>query len=124
VKIINSTKAPAALGPYVQAVEINGFVYLSGMLALNPETGEFIDGNIKDHTHQIFKNIVAVLEAAKLTLTNIVKVTVFLNDMEDFVAVNEVYGEYFSVHEPARSCIEVARLPKDASIEIEVIAAK
>jgi 2-iminobutanoate/2-iminopropanoate deaminase len=118
---IQTSKAPAAIGPYSQAIRVNGFVYTSGQLGLDPETGELKDG-VQEQTHQAFKNIQAILKEEGLDLNHIVKTTVFLNDMNDFAAVNEVYATYFSGSFPARSAVEVARLPKDGLVEIEAIA--
>lgn len=118
---IQTSKAPAAIGPYSQAIRVNGFVYTSGQLGLDPETGELKDG-VQEQTHQAFKNIQAILKEEGLDLNHIVKTTVFLNDMNDFSAVNEVYATYFSGSFPARSAVEVARLPKDGLVEIEAIA--
>lgn len=119
--VIQTSKAPAAIGPYSQAIRVNGFVYTSGQLGLDPETGELKDGVI-EQTHQAFKNIQAILKEEGLDLNKIVKTTVFLNDMNDFAAVNEVYATYFTGSFPARSAVEVARLPKDGLVEIEAIA--
>ncbi|OKL35769.1 RidA family protein [Domibacillus mangrovi] len=121
MKIINTKKAPAAIGPYSQGIIVNNLFYSSGQIPLTAE-GTLVDGSIEEQTHQVFKNLKAVLEEAGASLESVVKVTVFLSDMEEFGAVNEVYGEYFSAHKPARSCVEVARLPKDVKVEIEVIA--
>ncbi|OAH56770.1 MULTISPECIES: RidA family protein [Bacillaceae] len=121
MKIINTKKAPAAIGPYSQGIIVNNLFYSSGQIPLTAE-GTLVDGSIEEQTHQVFANLKAVLEEAGASLESVVKVTVFLSDMEEFGAVNEVYGEYFSVHKPARSCVEVARLPKDVKVEIEVIA--
>ena len=118
---IQTSKAPAAIGPYSQAIRVNGFVYTSGQLGLDPETGELKEG-VQAQTHQAFKNIQAILEEEGLDLNHIVKTTVFLNDMNDFAAVNEVYATYFTGSFPARSAVEVARLPKDGLVEIEAIA--
>ena len=118
---IQTSKAPAAIGPYSQAIRVNGFVYTSGQLGLDPKTGELKEG-VQAQTHQAFKNIQAILEEEGLDLNHIVKTTVFLNDMNDFAAVNEVYATYFTGSFPARSAVEVARLPKDGLVEIEAIA--
>ena len=118
---IQTSKAPAAIGPYSQAIRVNGFVYTSGQLGLDPETGELKAG-VQEQTHQAFKNIQAILEEEGLNLNHIIKTTVFLNDMNDFTAVNEVYATYFTDSFPARSAVEVARLPKDGLVEIEAIA--
>ncbi|MFV0470080.1 MAG: RidA family protein [Dysgonomonas sp.] len=123
-KIISSNAAPAAIGPYSQAVEVNGFVYVSGQLPINPATGEFPTGGIKEQTEQSFKNIKAILAEAGLTTDNIVKTTVLLADMNDFSGMNEVYAEQFNTTFPARSAFAVKALPKNALVEIEVIAAR
>src|SRR3954470_12291442 len=121
MKIINTTEAPAAIGPYSQGITANNLFYSSGQIPLTAE-GELIGGDVKAQTHQVFKNLQAVLKESGASLETVVKATVFIKDMNDFAAINEVYGEYFSVHKPARSCVEVARLPKDVLIEIEVVA--
>lgn len=120
-KAIKTTKAPGAIGPYSQAIQVNGFVYTSGQLGLNPETGELKE-NVQEQTHQALKNVAAILEEAGLSLENVVKMTVYLKDMNDFTSVNEIYATYFKGTPPARSAIEVARLPKDGLVEIEAIA--
>lgn len=122
-KTINAPKAPAAVGPYVHAVEANGLIFTSGQIGLIPETGELQNG-IEAQTHQVFKNLQAVLEAAGSDLDSAVKTSVFLDDINDFGKVNEIYAEYFNGETPARSCVEVAKLPKGALVEIEVIAVK
>lgn len=121
-KEISTTNAPAALGPYSQAIEMNGLVFLSGQLGIVPKTGEFVEGGVKEQTEQVFKNILAVLNEANLTLDNIVKTTVLLADMADFADVNEVYAKQFTGTFPARSAFAVKTLPKNAEVEIEVIA--
>ena len=121
MEIINTTEAPAAIGPYSQGITVNNLFYSSGQIPLTAE-GELIQGDVKEQTHQVFKNLQALLKEAGSTLESVVKTTVFIKDMNDFSAVNEVYGGYFSTHKPARSCVEVARLPKDVLVEIEVIA--
>ena len=113
--------APAAIGPYSQGIIVNNMFYSSGQIPLTAR-GELIEGDVREQTHQVFKNLAAVLEAAGASFDSVVKATVFIKDMNDFAAINEVYGEYFSAHKPARSCVEVARLPKDVLVEIEVIA--
>ncbi|NLI90320.1 MAG: RidA family protein [Epulopiscium sp.] len=120
-EVIETNKAPGALGPYSQAIKINGMVYTSGQLGINPETGEMPD-DLESQAHQVFKNIKAVLEAAGTDMDKVVKTLVFLSDMDDFLAVNKIYEEYFTGDYPARSAVEVARLPKDAKLEVEVIA--
>jgi len=123
-KSISTTNAPAAIGPYSQAVEINGMVFVSGQLPIDPSTGLIISGNIKDQTAQVFRNIRNILSEAGLGMENIVKTTVFLTDMADFADVNEIYAKQFSGVFPARSAFAVKSLPKEAPIEIEVIAVR
>jgi 2-iminobutanoate/2-iminopropanoate deaminase len=123
-KVISTTDAPAAIGPYSQAIEANGMIFLSGMLPIDPATGEFASDNAKGQTEQIFKNIKALLSAAGLTVDNIVKTTVFLDDMSYFAEMNEVYAAQFNGTFPARSALAVQTLPKNALVEIEVIAMK
>ncbi|MGH4125893.1 MAG: RidA family protein [Clostridium sp.] len=121
-KIISTIKAPAALGPYSQAVKVGGMVYTSGSLAINASTGEFINDDIKKATAQSLDNLKFILEEAGTSLDKVVKTLVFLKDMNDFADMNEVYSQYFKENPPARSCVQVAKLPKDALLEIEVIA--
>jgi 2-iminobutanoate/2-iminopropanoate deaminase len=121
MKAVQTNQAPAAIGPYSQGIIVNNLFFSSGQIPLKAE-GIMVQGDIKEQTHQVFKNLKAVLAEAGATLETVVKATVFIKNMEEFAAVNEVYGEYFSTHKPARSCVEVARLPKDALIEIEVVA--
>jgi len=121
MKVIQTSEAPAAIGPYSQGIVVNNLFYSSGQIPLTAE-GELIQGDVKEQTHQVFSNLKAVLKEAGASLETVVKATVFIKNMDEFAAVNEVYGEYFSVHKPARSCVEVARLPKDVLVEIEVIA--
>lgn len=123
MKVVHTNQAPAAIGPYSQAMEVNGYIFTSGQLALTAE-GEFLGGDIQQQTHQVFANLKAVLEAAGTSLDKVIKATVFMSDMNEFVEMNEVYEEHFGEHKPARSAVEVARLPKDAKVEIEVIAQK
>ena len=122
-KTIYAEKAPAAVGPYVHAVEAGNLVFTSGQLGLNPEDGTLPEG-IEAQTHQALKNLGAVLEAAGAGYDDVVRTMVFLDNMDDFAVVNKIYGEYFKEEVPARSCVEVARLPKGGLIEIECIAAK
>lgn len=122
-KTVFAKKAPAAVGPYVHAVETEQLVFTSGQLGLDPETGVLAEG-IEAQTHQALKNLGAVLQAAGLGYTDVVRTMVFLDNMDDFATVNSIYAEYFVGEAPARSCVEVARLPKDGLIEIEAIAAK
>jgi 2-iminobutanoate/2-iminopropanoate deaminase len=119
---ISSKNAPAAIGPYSQAIKTGNLIFLSGQLPINPETGEFAPGLITEQTEQIFKNIQAVLAEAGLTVGNVVKTTVFLADIADFAAMNEVYARHFKEPYPARSAFAVKTLPKNALVEIEVIA--
>ena len=123
-KVVHSQQAPKALGPYSQAIVANGMVYCAGQIPLVPETGEVVAGGIGEQTEQVLSNLRAVLKAAGSDLTRAVKTTVFLKSMDSFAAMNEVYGrpEYFGAHPPARTTVEVARLPKDVLVEIEVIA--
>lgn len=121
MKIVQTNAAPQAIGPYSQGIIVNNMFYSSGQIPLTAE-GALIEGDVQVQAHQVFKNLQAVLEAANASFETVVKATVFIKDMEDFAAINEVYGEYFQNHKPARSCVEVARLPKDVLLEIEVIA--
>lgn len=121
MKIIHSNAAPQAIGPYSQGIVVNNMFYSSGQIPLRPD-GTLVTGDLGEQTHQVFHNLQAVLEEAGCSLASVVKTTVFLKDMNDFNAVNEIYGNYFGNHKPARSCVQVARLPKDVALEIEVIA--
>ena len=122
-KIINAENAPAAVGPYCHAVEAGNFVFTSGQIGLDPNTQELAEG-IEAQTKQVLENLKAVLKAVGLTLSDVIKTTVFLDDVSDFGVVNEIYETYFNDSKPARSCVEAGALPKGALIEIEVIAAK
>lgn len=122
MKIVSTTNAPAAIGPYSQGIIANGLFISSGQIPLTAE-GELVEGDIVAQTNQVFKNLEAVLAEAGLTLNNVIKTTVFLKDMNDFAAMNDAYANNFGDHKPARSAVEVARLPKDVKVEIEVIAA-
>ena len=124
MKVVNTNKAPKAIGPYSQAIEANGLIITSGQLPIDPATGEFAPGGIKEQTRQSLKNAKAILEEAGIGLGNVMKTTVFLSDMNDFAAMNEVYAEFFSEPFPARSAIAVKTLPKNALVEVECIAAK
>jgi 2-iminobutanoate/2-iminopropanoate deaminase len=121
MKVVQTDKAPAAIGPYSQGIVVNNMFYSSGQIPLTA-AGTMVEGEIAAQTHQVFENLKAVLEGANASLETVVKATVFIKNMDDFAAFNEVYGQYFSAHKPARSCVEVARLPKDALVEIEVVA--
>ncbi len=121
-KIFVSQDAPAPVGPYSQAVEVDGTVYLSGQISIDPKTNEVFTGDIQKQTEMVMSNINAVLEACDLTFGNVIKTAIFLTDMNDFAKVNEVYGKAFPENPPARSCVQVAGLPKGVNVEIEVIA--
>jgi len=121
-EIIQTEHAPQAIGPYSQAVKVNGLVFASGQIPTDPATGQFVAGGIKEQTEQVLKNLSAVLEAAGSGLKQVVKTTVFLIDMDEFVAMNEVYGRFFAEQPPARATVQAARLPRDARVEIEAIA--
>lgn len=120
--IIKTESAPNTIGPYSQAVRANGFVFCSGQIPLDPETGQFVADGIREQTEQVLRNLMAVLEAAGTSLDRVVKTTVFLSNLNDFGAMNEVYARFFDENCPARSTIEAGRLPRDARVEIEVIA--
>lgn len=124
MKAINTEKAPAAIGPYSQAIEANGFIFASGQLPIDPATGCFPEGDIKEQTRQSLTNAKNILEAAGTDLAHVVKTTVFLSDMANFGAMNEVYAEFFDAPYPGRSAVAVKTLPKDALVEIECIAVK
>jgi len=121
-EIVQTERAPQAIGPYSQAIKANGFVFASGQIPTDPQTGQFVPGGIQEQTKQALKNLAAVLEAAGSGLDRIVKTTVFLADMNEFSAMNEIYGEFFTENPPARATVEAARLPRDARVEIEAIA--
>ncbi|BCJ87415.1 RidA family protein [Effusibacillus dendaii] len=122
-KIVSTSQAPAAIGPYSQAVLTGNMLFTSGQIPLTPD-GQLVTGDIQTQTHQVFKNLQAVLQEAGMTFKNVVKATVFVADMNDFAKVNEVYAQYFSEKPPARSTVQVARLPRDVGIEIDLIAVK
>ena len=124
MKQISTSNAPAAIGPYSQAIEVNGVVYTSGQLPIDPATGAFPEGGVQEQTRQSLLNVQAILAEAGLTLANVVKTTVFLADMGDFAAMNEIYAQFFTEPFPARSAIAVKALPKGALVEIEVVAAR
>ncbi|MGA2318257.1 MAG: RidA family protein [Thermodesulfobacteriota bacterium] len=121
-KVIQTEKAPKAIGPYSQAIQAGNFLFLSGQIPLDPKTGELVKGDIRQQTQQVLENIKGVLESQKLGMEDVVKVTIFLKDIGNFNQVNEVYATYFPSSPPARSTVEVAKLPRDADIEIEAIA--
>lgn len=122
-KVISTTNAPAAVGPYVQAIQAGNFLYASGQLGLIPETGTLPEG-VEAQTVQALKNVEAILAEAGYTKEDVIKTSVFLDDINDFATINGIYAEFFGEHRPARSCVEVAKLPKGGLIEIEIIAAK
>lgn len=121
-KIVRTEKAPAPVGPYNQAVVAGNLVFTAGQIAINPATGAFEENDIRKQTRRVLNNLAAVLQAAGSDLNNVIKTTVFLKDMNDFAAMNEVYGEFFAENAPARSAVEVARLPKDVLVEMECVA--
>lgn len=121
ISFVSTDKAPAAIGPYSQAAKAGSFLFASGQIPLRPD-GTLVEGDIVEQAHQVFANIKAVLAEAGGSLSDVVKATVFIKDMNDFGKLNEVYGEYFGDHKPARSTVEVARLPRDVKVEIEVVA--
>ena len=120
--IISTDGAPRAIGPYSQAIRAGELVFASGQIPIDPVTGEFVPGGIAEQTEQVLRNLTAVFEAAGVTMTQVVKTTVFLVDMDDFAAMNEVYGRFFGSEPPARATVQAARLPRDARVEIEAIA--
>lgn len=124
MKALHTDKAPAAIGPYSQAIEVNSMVFASGQIPLDPATGNVVEGGIKEQTRQALTNAKAIMEGAGLTLANVVKTTVFMADMNDFAAMNEVYATFFSEPYPARSAVAVKTLPKGVLVEVECIAAK
>ena len=121
-RIIQTDQAPAAIGPYSQAIRIGDFLYTSGQIALDPESGIFLSGEIEEETEQTLKNISAILQAGGVNFENVIKTTVYLSDLNDFTRMNQVYEKYFSKNKPARACVQVAALPKGAKIEIDAIA--
>ena len=123
-KVISTSTAPAAIGPYSQAIQVGNLVFASGQIPIDPATGSFVEGDVKEQARQSLTNVKAILEEAGLTLDNVVKTTVFLADMNDFADVNAVYAEFFAEPYPARSAVAVKTLPKGALVEIEVIAAQ
>ncbi|MBS5934855.1 MAG: RidA family protein [Clostridiales bacterium] len=122
--IISTDKAPQAIGPYSQAVEVNGMIYTSGMIPINPADGTLVTGAVEEQAEQALKNLKALIEESGSSMDKVIKTTVFIKDMNDFAKINEVYARYFTDNYPSRSCVEVARLPKDVLIEIEAIAIK
>lgn len=123
-QIISTSNAPAAIGPYSQAVQVGNILYTSGQIAIDPQTGNLAGNTIEEQTKQVMKNLSAILEAAGYTFGDVIKTTVFITDMSQFGTVNQIYGECFTANPPARSCVEVKSLPKGALVEVEVIASK
>ncbi len=122
-QVISTDKAPRAIGPYSQAISANGFLFVSGQIAINPETGEILDAPAAEQTRLVLSNLKAILEAAGSDLSHVVKTTVYLKDLKEFEAINQVYSDFFGRHKPARACVEVSRLPRDVAVEIDAIAA-
>lgn len=122
--VISTDKAPAAIGPYSQAIEVNGMIYTSGMIPIDPSTGELVTGSVEAQAEQAISNLEALLAASGSSIEKAVKTVVFISNMDDFGKINEVYAKHFKEPYPARSCIQVARLPKDVAIEIEAVAVK
>jgi 2-iminobutanoate/2-iminopropanoate deaminase len=120
--IVITPHGPKPIGPYSQAIKANGFLFVSGQVALDPQTGEFAGADVRQQTERVMENLKAILEAGGVSLAHVVKTTVYLKDMNEFTAMNEVYGRYFTVAPPARSTVQAARLPKDALVEIDVVA--
>ena len=120
--VVFTPRGPRPIGPYSQAIKANGFLFLSGQIALDPESGKFTGTDVRLQTERVMENLKAILEASGVSLGHVVKTTVYLKDMNEFTAMNEVYGRYFTAAPPARSTVEAARLPKDALVEIDVVA--
>ena len=121
-RIIQTEQAPVAIGPYSQAIRIGDFLYTSGQIALDPESGIFLSGEIEEETEQTLKNISAILQAGGVNFENVIKTTVYMSDLNDFTRMNQIYEKYFSTNKPARACVQVAALPKGAKLEIDAIA--
>ena len=121
-EIVRTDRAPAAIGPYSQAVKIGAMIFVSGQIPIDPATGDIVNGDIKVQTRQVLTHLQSVLEAAGTSMAKVVKTTVFITNMDDFAHVNEIYAEFFTTQPPARACVEVSRLPKNVSVEIEAIA--
>ena len=122
MKVVATDSAPKAIGPYSQAIAANGMVFVSGQIPIDPATGNLVEGPIADQTKRVMTNLAAILEAAGASFSKVVKTTVYLKDMGDFVEMNEAYGSYFPDHKPARATVQVAKLPRDVSVEIDCIA--
>ena len=123
-KVISTAEAPKAIGPYSQAIEAGGFIFVSGQIPLIPATGEIVEGSVEVQTARVLENLKAILEAAGASLEDVVKTTVYITNMDDFAKVNGIYGQYFQENPPARVCVEVSKLPKGALVEIDVIATR
>ncbi|MCK4241339.1 MAG: RidA family protein [Candidatus Atribacteria bacterium] len=123
-EIIKTQRAPLAIGPYSQAIKVGDLLFVSGQISIKPETNEFMDGDVEVQTEQVLENIKSILEAADSSLKNVVKVTIYLKNMEDFALANKIYSKYFEDNLPARACVEVSNLPKNAKLEIDAIAIK
>lgn len=123
-KEISTKNAPAAIGPYSQAIEVNGMIYTSGMIPINPQTGELVTGSVEEQAEQAFSNLKALIEASGSSMDKVVKTVVFIKNMDDFGKINAIYEKYFTEPYPARSCVEVARLPKDVVLEVEAVTIK
>lgn len=123
-KVISTDQAPAAIGPYSQAIEIGNLIFTSGMIPINPVTGELVTGSVEAQAEQAFTNLKNLIEASGASMDKVIKTVVFIRDMEDFGKINEIYAEYFPEPYPARSCVEVARLPKDVALEVEAVVEK
>lgn len=121
---ISTKNAPAAIGPYSQAIEVNGMIYTSGMIPINPQTGELVTGSVEEQAEQAFSNLKALIEASGSSMDKVVKTVVFIQNMDDFGKINAIYEKYFAEPYPARSCVEVARLPKDVALEVEAVTIK
>ena len=122
IDIVATDRGPRAIGPYSQGIKANGFVFLSGQIALDPQTQQIVEGDVARQTERVLENLKGIVEAAGSSIQRVVKTTVFLSDINDFAAMNEVYARYFTAHPPARSTVEVARLPRDVRVEIDLIA--
>ena len=120
-KIVSTDRAPAAIGPYSQAIQFSGLLYVSGQIGIDPQTGEFVDGTIEGQTEQVLENLKAIIEEAGMTLMDVLKCSCFLKNMDDFITFNSIYEKYFGANPPARETIAVARLPKDALVEVSAI---
>ncbi|MGG1660436.1 RidA family protein [Brevibacillus sp. NRS-1366] len=123
-KVVQTSLAPSAIGPYSQAIELSGLIFVSGQIPLDPDTSEIVSSDIEEQTHRSIQNLIEILKAAGAGVDDVLKTTIFIKDMNDFPKVNKIYGEYFVDNPPARACVEVSRLPKDTLIEIEAIAHK